>query len=549
MTGKEKYIERAQRHIMKGHLGKAIEEYRGAVATDPHDVTLRLRLGDLYVKAGKKEDAIEEYNEAARINNRKGFYLKAIAVYKQILKLDETNLDVHYRLAELYTKQRLLADAISEYSYILNIFERKGRTQDAFELLKKMVEVDPNNTGVRLRLAKKELELGYEDDAVKEYCTIFDKLLGQGRTERAEKVIGEIYEEYPENVAILEKLLELCEKKEDSEGYKEHALELVRLYKEKGLRDRLIARCKDIVERFPDNQEARGMLEKLCPEEREVDFSKFAEEEAEKTEPPLPLEEPEEEPPLEIIETIEEEESPEEVVSTPPEELSAEPEKAGEELILIPDEIFEEEAMEEIELVEEVEEEAPAQEKTREKEAEQYVDIIKELGVEEALDQLVSPVAEGEAVEMAEELKEDMGAQLTKEDAETHYNLGIAYMEMELFDEAIKEFKLSLKDPSLEFDALTRLALCSMKKGEFHEATGFYERALKMEGKSEEEKKALMYELGLTLEAAGRREDALRMFSKVYEMDREYRNVAEKMESLRKPSPPLNDDTIEVEVV
>ena len=554
MAGKEKYIERAQKHIMRGNIGKAIDEYREAVAIDPQDVTLRLRLGDLYVKNGRREDAIKEYTEAARINNQKGFYLKAIAVYKQILKLDENNLDVHYKLAELYTKQRLLADAISEYSYILNTFEKKGKTREAFELLKKMVEVDPNNVGVRLKLARKELELGYEDDAIEEYCTIFDKLLSQGRTERAEKTIHEIYEKYPENTQIIEKLLKLYTEKGDNERYLEHALRLVRLHKDRGEKDELIARCKEILERFPDNQPARTILEEVCPEEKEVDFSEFAEEGPEKTEP-IPQEEPEEEP-IETIEPIEEitpvEEEEPGSLDQPSEEPSSEMAESAkeEELIMIPDELFEDsQEPPEIELVEEIQEEPAGQAPEREeKEPEQYVDLMKELGVEEALEQLVSPVAEG-SEEMVEELKEDMGEQLTKEDAETHYNLGIAYMEMELFDEAINEFKLSLKDPSLEFDALTRLGLCSTKKGAYQDAIEFYQKALSIEGKNEDEKKAVMYELGTTLELAGRRKDALEMFRNVHEMDKDYRGVAEKLESLARPSPPVDDDLIEVEVI
>ncbi len=588
MGGKEKYIERAQRYILRGHLERAIEEYKGAIAIDPQDVTLRLRLGDLYVKTGRKEDAIKEYSEAAKINNQKGFYLKAIAVYKQILKLDDTNLDVHYKLAELYTKQRLLADAISEYSYILNVFERKGRTQDAFDLLKKMVEVDPNNTGVRLRLAKKELELGYEDDAIEEYCTIFDKLLSQRRLERAEKIIKEIYERYPQNTAIIEKFLELYKKKEDNENYLKYALKLVDLYREKGDKEATIALCNEILERFPDNQQARTILEEVAPKEEEVDFSELSEEEPEEVVVEVSEEQEKEEPEeIEVSTPLEEELPEEETIETveeevvsveeelaqkvAPQEATAEPaameEKAEEEVIMIPDELFEEEEPleleverahtdeeepQEIELLEEVHEEATevaehAQKKTEE--PEQYVDLMKELGVEEALEQLVSPVAEGSTEDMAEELKEDMGEQLTKEDAETHYNLGIAYMEMELFDEAINEFKLSLKDPSLEFDALTRLGLCSTKKGAFDEAIEFYEKALAIEGKTDDDRKAVMYELASTLEAAGRREEALDVFRKVYDMDRDYRNVAEKVESLSRPAPPLDDDMIEVEVV
>src|SRR3990172_12786514 len=107
MALKDKILERAQKYIQKGNLDKAIDEYRAAADLDPRDVSIRLRIGELYIKQGKKEEAIKEYTDAARANARGGFYLKSIAVYKQVLKLDPSNLDVHSKLAELYTKQRL----------------------------------------------------------------------------------------------------------------------------------------------------------------------------------------------------------------------------------------------------------------------------------------------------------------------------------------------------------------------------------------------------------------------------------------------------------
>src|SRR3989338_8000404 len=127
MSLKDKILDKAQKFVQKGQIDKAIAEYGSAIEMDPKDISVRLRVGELYLKAGKKTEAIREYMEAAKYNSQKGFYLKAIAVYKQVLKLDDSNLDVHNRLAELYAKQRLIADAVNEYNYIVRIIEKKGR--------------------------------------------------------------------------------------------------------------------------------------------------------------------------------------------------------------------------------------------------------------------------------------------------------------------------------------------------------------------------------------------------------------------------------------
>jgi len=59
-------------------------------------------------------------------------------------------------------------------------------------------------------------------------------------------------------------------------------------------------------------------------------------------------------------------------------------------------------------------------------------------------------------------IKQGVEKQLSREDTETHYNLGIAYMEMELYDDAMREFKIAMKDPVFEFDCYNRLGLSFM---------------------------------------------------------------------------------------
>ena len=63
MNEKSKTIDKAQKLLQKGYLDKAIAEYKKVVEKDPKDATIRLRIGDLYVKVNKKDEAIKEYEE------------------------------------------------------------------------------------------------------------------------------------------------------------------------------------------------------------------------------------------------------------------------------------------------------------------------------------------------------------------------------------------------------------------------------------------------------------------------------------------------------
>jgi len=183
----------------------------------------------------------------------------------------------------------------------------------------------------------------------------------------------------------------------------------------------------------------------------------------------------------------------------------------------------------------------------------EFIDLSAELGMEEALEGLAGTWTqnEGESTDAFDEYKDGMGLQLSKEDTETHYNLGIAYMEMELFDEASKEFKIALKEPRLEGDCYARLGLCAMAESKPDEAVMFYLKGLKVEGKSEDERKGMMYELALAYEAAGDTDEAFQLFTSINDLDPDYREVAEKLSGFERGRPyiPSDDGLIEVELL
>src|SRR5207248_2892487 len=88
------------------------------------------------------------------------------------------------------------------------------------------------------------------------------------------------------------------------------------------------------------------------------------------------------------------------------------------------------------------------------------------------------------------------------EDLETHYNLGTAYREMGLLDEAISEFqKVAKADRGKSFryimQCCTLLGLAFMEKGQPGIAAMWYERALEIPGLDQESILALRYDLGV----------------------------------------------------
>ena len=132
----------------------------------------------------------------------------------------------------------------------------------------------------------------------------------------------------------------------------------------------------------------------------------------------------------------------------------------------------------------------------------------------------------------------EMGAE--DEDLETHYNLGIAFREMGLLEEAISEFQKVAKANNngktfrYAMQCCTLLGLAFMEKGQPSIAAIWYERALKTPGVDSESTLALRYDLGVAQESAGDLDAALKSFSQVYAVNIDYRDVAERIAALQK---------------
>jgi pilus assembly protein FimV len=144
--------------------------------------------------------------------------------------------------------------------------------------------------------------------------------------------------------------------------------------------------------------------------------------------------------------------------------------------------------------------------------------------------------------DLFDEFKEDVEQTSSAGDAEdpdTHYNLGVAFKEMGLLDEAIGELQkvcgaIERGHPFTQvIQAYTWLASCFVEKGVPEAAVKWYERALKAPAVDDESKMAIYYELASAHESAGNKKAALSNFMEVYGTNIDYRDVADRIKALR----------------
>jgi tetratricopeptide (TPR) repeat protein len=152
-----------------------------------------------------------------------------------------------------------------------------------------------------------------------------------------------------------------------------------------------------------------------------------------------------------------------------------------------------------------------------------------------------SPAEHEPLKEVFEEFRAELGEMGAEdEDLETHYNLGIAFREMGLLEEAISEFqkvaKANERGKAFRYamQCCTLLGLAFMEKGQPSIATIWYERALRTPGVDAESTLALRYDLGVAQESANDLDAALKSFSQVYAVNIDYRDVADRIAALQK---------------
>ncbi len=172
-----------------GRADQAILLYRQIVEDNPRDWNTVKKIGDLYVRLNRHREAIGEYAKVADFYASDGFLLKAIAMWKQINKLDASSLDPYLHLADLYAKQGLMMEAKSQYQIVVDEYVKRGKTREAGDVLRKMADIDPGDLKIRSRLADLYTRDGDQGRAVGEHIAIAEELNKKGHLAEALQVL------------------------------------------------------------------------------------------------------------------------------------------------------------------------------------------------------------------------------------------------------------------------------------------------------------------------------------------------------------------------
>jgi pilus assembly protein FimV len=187
-VNRDKVIASAEKLVAKGKIEPAIKEYERLLDDNPNDVNTLNRIGDLWVRINRGDEAVRVFSRIAEHYSRDGFFLKAIAIFKKINKLDPSKLDIYAKLADLYAKQGLAMEAKSQYQILADYHLKHGDPTNALLTYKKISELDPNSINVHVKLADLYSQNSRTAEALKEYDRVGKMLLKRGMLDEAVQV-------------------------------------------------------------------------------------------------------------------------------------------------------------------------------------------------------------------------------------------------------------------------------------------------------------------------------------------------------------------------
>jgi tetratricopeptide (TPR) repeat protein len=201
-------LRNAEKLLRQGKLEQAIAEYRRIVDDQPRDWNTANILGDLYVRIGQPDKAVDQLVRIADHLNNEGFLPKAAALYKKILKLKPDHEHALMHAGEIAGSQGLLVDARSYFNALIERRRARGDQRGVAQMMLRLASLDPNDYEARLAAARARVGLNDAQSALSDFKEIAAELLEKGRGEEALQALREAAALSPDDEDVRGRLLD-----------------------------------------------------------------------------------------------------------------------------------------------------------------------------------------------------------------------------------------------------------------------------------------------------------------------------------------------------
>jgi tetratricopeptide (TPR) repeat protein len=167
-----KILKTARDLAGQGKVELAIVDCQETLTRHPKEAQVYLCLGDLSVKNQLMPEAVEAYDQAAKLFLGEGSLVNAVSCYKQIVKIEPRRADVCVLLGDLNAGRGHVNNAVADYLVGAKFYTQNAGPEDALNVYRKILALMPHNTGVRLRVAELHLKQGQTAEAIEEYLRV-----------------------------------------------------------------------------------------------------------------------------------------------------------------------------------------------------------------------------------------------------------------------------------------------------------------------------------------------------------------------------------------
>src|SRR5256886_11567474 len=136
--------------------------------------------------------------------------------------------------------------------------------------------------------------------------------------------------------------------------------------------------------------------------------------------------------------------------------------------------------------------------------------------------------------EMLTRFEQGIDENIDEADFQSHYDLGVAFKEMGLLDEAIAELQKALRTPEGKLRTAEALGVCFLDKGAYVVAESILRRGLELAASGDQERLGVLYWLGRSLEEQGKKAEARELYGRVFAVDIRFKDVGERSKALAK---------------
>ena len=197
MSNVEKLKKKAAEFEQKKQFDRALEVYLQIIGQtegqEDRDVTVYNRVGDLYLRLNKTDQAVNYYEQAVDLYAEGGYLNNAIALCNKILRHAPSRHQIYYKLGKISAKKGFNSDAKKNFLEYADRMHRAGRDTDAFKALQEFADLCPGQDDIRLMLADQLARAGKSSEAIEQLQILHESLDAEGRTAEAEATAQRIH--------------------------------------------------------------------------------------------------------------------------------------------------------------------------------------------------------------------------------------------------------------------------------------------------------------------------------------------------------------------